>query len=313
MARVVTVSLNPAIDESTSVDRVVPEDKLRCTQPVFEPGGGGVNVSRALARLGTESLALWTCGGAAGQQLHGLLSAAGLQHRGIPVSGLTRTNVVIFETSSTHQYRFGMPGPELGAEDLAVVLAACRGLSPAPEVVVLSGSLPPGAPADTYAQLAAALPPGARVVLDSSGAALQAGLGPRVHLVKPNLRELGLLAGRPLVDDADVVAVARGLTERGLAERVVVSLGAGGAVAVDADAAWEARAPTVPIRSKVGAGDSMVAGMVRALLAGAGLDEMLRWGVAAGAAAVMTDGSELCRRDDVERLLGQVRVRAALD
>lgn len=310
MTSVVTVSLNPAIDQSTSVDRVVPEDKLRCAPPSFEPGGGGLNVSRALGRMGTESLALWTSAGPAGQQLHGLLDAVGLTHRAIPVSGLTRTNVVVFEASSTHQYRFGMPGPTLGEADLAAVLGAVQRLEPTPEVVVLSGSLPPGAPADTYAQLIRALPETVRVVLDTSGEALQAGLQAGVHLLKPNLRELSRLAGRALESDADVVAVARDLISARKATRVVVSLGAGGALAVSAEEVLEARAPTVPIRSKVGAGDSMVAGMVHALRAGGGLGELVRQGVAAGAAAVMTDGSELCRPEDVARLAPQVHVRA---
>lgn len=310
MSEVVTVTLNPAIDQSTSVDRVVPEDKLRCAPPSFEPGGGGLNVARVLARLGRKPRALWTSAGTAGTQLSGLLDDAGLDHEAIPVSGLTRTNVVVYEDSSTHQFRFGMPGPRLTAADLQVVLERFARLEPAPKLVVLSGSLPPGAPEDLYAQIVRGLAAGTKVVLDTSGPALRAGLGAGAFLVKPNLRELSQWADAPLEDDEHIVAAARRLLSVGPAERVVVSLGAAGALAVDAGGAWVARAPTVPIRSKVGAGDSMVGGLVSAMLEGADFPDVARRGVAAGAAAVTTPGSELCLAEDVWRLEGQTRVSA---
>lgn len=310
MANVVTVTLNPAVDESTSVDRVVPEDKLRCDAPTFEPGGGGLNVSRVLARLGVDGLALWTRAGTTGEQLSDLLDATEVPHQAIEVSGMTRTNVVVYERNSTHQYRFGMPGPNLSEADLRVVLGAVLEAARGAEYLVLSGSLPPGAPEDLYAQLARATPPHTKVVLDTSGAALSEGLKAGVDLVKPNLGELARWAGRPLEDDAQIQAAATSLVASGHAAHVVVSLGAGGALAVGPDGVFEARAPTVPIRSKVGAGDSMVGGLVLGLTRGLPLDQVLKYGVAAGAAAVMTPGSELCWAEDVWRLEAQTRVRA---
>ncbi len=309
MTRIVTVTLNPAIDETATVDRVIPEDKLRCAAPTFEAGGGGLNVSRALARLGTDSQALWTCAGATGMQLGQLLDGADLTHQPMQVGGNTRTNLVISEQSSGCQYRFAMPGPELGDEDLELVLSAIRSLSPPPPFMVLSGSLPPGAPEDLYAQIAASVPATTKIILDSSGPALGHGLAAGVFLVKPNLRELGSWAGQPVEDDLQILAAAEVLLDAGHAEYVVVSLGAGGAIAVGPHSAFEVRSPTVPIRSKVGAGDSMVAGLVHALNMGEPIEEVIRIGVAAGAAAVMTPGSQLCRAVDVERLEALTRVQ----
>jgi 6-phosphofructokinase 2 len=302
LATIVTVTVNPAIDTSCSVEQVVPERKSRCSEPHRDPGGGGLNVARALRRLGGEAVAFWTCGGALGHLLGRLLDEEGLDHRAIPVEGMTRESLTVLETSTTLQYRFGLPGPRLRPEEARECLSRVGAFEPTPDYLVLSGSLPPGAPDDLYAQFARQAPASCRVVLDASGDALRSGLGAGVYLIKPNVRELGQLAGRVIERDADIEEISRRLIRDGRVEVVVTSLGAGGAVLVTAAGAERLRAPTVEIRSKVGAGDSTVAGVVLGLTRGSSVRDAVRFGVAAGAAAVMTEGTSLCRREDAERL-----------
>jgi 6-phosphofructokinase 2 len=310
-APIVTVTLNPAVDVSTAVDQVVAERKLRCDDPVPEPGGGGINVARVVRELGLEATALWTRGGTTGVRLEALLDAIGLDHRPLPIARETREHLIVYERSSGRQFRFGMPGPVLDEAELRACVAAVAALAPAPAFLVLSGSLPDAVPDDLYARLIRAAPEGCRVALDTSNAALAEGVAAGPYLVKPNRRELGQLTGAPVEDDDDVRAAARQLIEAHGVGVVVTSLGAGGVVASDADGDWFAHAPPVKVRSAVGAGDSMVAALVVALARGDALDEAVRWGVATGTAAVLTEGTQLCRRADVERLYPKVVVRRA--
>lgn len=299
---VVTVTLNPAIDKSCSVDQVAPDRKLRCSQPAFDPGGGGINVARVIRRLGGDTLALWTCGGPMGELLAGLLDEEGVPHQPVHIAGLTRENFIVFERTSEQQYRFGTPGPPLAEDEAERCLQQVRSLDPAPEFLVLSGSLPPGLADDFYGQLIRQASKSSRVVLDASGPALTRGLTEPVFLIKPNLRELGQLAGHEIEDESQIREVAQELIGDGRVQVVVTSLGSAGAVLVTSSGAAHISAPTVPIRSKVGAGDSTVAGIVFGLAQGRSLFDAVRLGIAAGAAAVMTEGTELCRRSDTERL-----------
>ncbi len=306
MTSIVTLTLNPAVDASTRVDRVVPEEKLRCSEPVRDPGGGGINVARVVHSLGGDALALWTCGGPIGDLLASALDARSVPHRPIPIEGLTRQNVAVFEESSGLQYRFGFPGPRLREEETERCIEAVRALDPAPTILVLSGSLPPGADPALYARIARAVPESTRVALDTSGEALSRSLEARPWLLKPNLRELAQLVGRDLEDDAAIEKAATELVRETHAGLVIVSLGAGGALVSTPDGCRHLRSPTVPIRSKVGAGDSMVAGIVLGLARGWSSWDAARLGIAAGAAAVMTDGTQLARPEDVERLFPAV-------
>jgi 6-phosphofructokinase 2 len=303
MAAIVSLTLNPAVDRSAVVDRVVPEHKLRCTEPGLEPGGGGINVARATRQLGTDALALWTRGGATGDLLASLLELEGLPHRPIDIGGDTRENFSIYESSSTLQYRFNLPGPTFTEACQRSVLRELSSLPDDTSYLVLSGSLPDGVPDDFYAAAAEAAPAGCRVVVDTSGEALKASVARGGFFgFKPNLRELSLLLDRPLEGDADIKTAARTLLKAPGSAFVLVSLGAGGALMVTEADTFHIRAPTVPIRSKVGAGDSTVAGLVHGLARGWDWLDAARYGVAAGAAAVMTDGSQLCTREDTERL-----------
>jgi 6-phosphofructokinase 2 len=308
VARIVTLTLNPSIDTSSSVGRVVAERKLRCSPPVHEPGGGGINISRAVRNLGGESVAVFPAGGHNGEKLVDLLDAENIRHRPMRIEQGTRENFTVYEESTGQQYRFGMPGPTLGKKEWKRCIEEVLGVNPAPGFVAASGSLPPGVPNDFYAQLARSVrDAGARMILDTSGPALAIGVDAGVYLIKPNLRELQDIMGEEYRFEAQQDEWAGQLIRQGRCEVVVISLGAGGAVAFWKDGRLRLRAPTVPIKSKVGAGDSMVGGMVLALSRGMDLPEVVRFGMAAGAAAVMTPGTELCRREDTERLYGQMR------
>ncbi len=303
MKPIATLTVNPTIDQNTRVRQVVPERKLRCERPRREPGGGGVNVSRAIHRLGGDSTLLYLAGGLTGEMLESLLAEEGLTQMRIPIEGWTRENLIVLESISGQQFRFGMPGPDVCEVEWQRCLDALRALDPPPQYVVASGSLCPGMPADFYARVAeVASELNARLVVDTSGEALHEAVRAGVYLLKPNAGELAALVGREMTSEAEQLDAARALVRSGACEVLVISLGAGGALLVTSGGSEHLRTPTVPIRSKVGAGDSMVAGIVLGLARGLGLRDAVRLGVAAGAAAVMTDGTELCRRQDTERL-----------
>lgn len=308
-AAIVTVTLNPAVDVHTGVAEVVPDRKLRCRAPTYDPGGGGINVARAVHRLGGDALACFPCGGAAGELLRGLLTAEGVRQLAIPIAGTTRENLNAREDATGRQFRFCLPGPTLDPTEWHTVLARVAALRPAPAFLVASGSLPPDVPVNAYAELArvaAAL--GSRFVLDTSGEPLRRALGSGIHLLKPSRRELLDMVGRPACDDAELPDVATGVVARGWCDVLVLSLGADGALVVGPELRQRLTTPPVAVASGVGAGDSMVAGIVLALVEGRTLAEATRRGVAAGAAAVMNPGTELCHRDDVERLAAAVTV-----
>jgi len=303
MKRIATLTVNPTIDVNAQVEQVIPGRKLRCNQPRREPGGGGINVSRALHRLGGESELLYLAGGPTGEMLHGLLEEEGLRPRQIPIEGWTRENVHIVEERSGQQFRFGMPGPNVRDEEWQRSLHELRRLDPAPDFLVASGSLAPGMPRDFYRRAAhVGREMGARVVVDTSGDALRELTGGEAFLIKPNIHELQELAGRELGDEDQQVEAAQHAIRDGCCEIVALSLERGGTVVITADGSEFLRAPTVPIRSKVGAGDSMVAGVVLGLAREMKIMDAIRFGIAAASAAVMTEGTELCRRGDTERI-----------
>jgi 6-phosphofructokinase 2 len=299
---IVTVTLNPCIDKFFAVKRVVPDRKLAGHDVRQDPGGGGINVARALAKLGGQALALWSSGGLMGQLLAELLDHEGIVHQQVAVADATRENIIVYDESIDDQYRFGMPGPRLGAGELGRWKDRITRLEPAPAYLVLSGSLPPGATADWFAELVRDAPEGARVVVDTKGDALRRAIEAGVYLIKPNMHELEEIVGQELDSDDKVADAARAIVSSQGASVVLISLGRAGALLATADGIEHIRAPVVRYRSKVGAGDSTVAGMVHGLAQGLSLVQAARYGVAAGTAAVMTEGTELCRREDVERL-----------
>jgi 6-phosphofructokinase 2 len=304
---IVTVTLNPCIDKTFSVDRVIADRKLTGRDVRVYPGGGGINVARAVTRLGVEARALWSCGGDVGRHLTRLLDAEHVPHVPVPIDGEVRENLIVLDESSGEQYRFGMPGPRFSQADRARWLEAVQGIAPSVEYVVFSGSLPDAAPGDWYQELLRTVRSGTRIIVDSAGAALRRALDRGVFLIKPNQRELGEVVGRELVRETEIEEAASEIVAGGGAEVVVVSLGRGGAVCASKEGAARFLAPAVLARSKVGAGDSMVAGLTAGLIQGRSLGDAVRLGVAAGSAAVMNEGTELCRREDTERLYQHLR------
>ena len=303
MKTIVTMTMNPAIDKSSSVAHVVAERKLYCRPPRFEPGGGGVNVCRAIKKLGGESILLYPAGGLTGERLQELLNQEGLDHRPFPIEGLTRESLVILEESTGRQYRFGMPGPEFQEQEWQEFLRELSVPERKPDYLVASGSLPPGVPTDFYARAArVGKDRGAKVIIDVSGEALEEAIKEGVYLIKPNVREFRELVGEDIKEESQIKAEAQRMVKSGRCEVLVISLGAAGALMVSEEISERILPPTVPIISKVGAGDSMVAGIVLSLARGKPLRESVLFGVAAGTAAVMTPGTELCRREDTERL-----------
>lgn len=312
MRSIVALTVNPAIDESASVDYVVSDSKLRCSAPRYEPGGGGLNVARVIVRLGGEATALYASGGPSGLLLGELLDAEKVPRVEIPIAEWTRRNLNVYEDATGRQYRFVFPGPTLTEKEWRKCLDCLREIRPSPEFIVASGSLSPGVPPDFYARVGAiAREAGARFVLDSSGEPLRLALEKGVYLFKPSLREFQQVTGREPRDDVDLVEAARGLIQAGSCAFVVVSLGPRGAVWVSATEHERIPAPAVPVTSVVGAGDAMVAGIVLSLARAAPFRESVLFGVAAAAATVMNPGTQLCRREDAERLFDRLRIAAA--
>lgn len=311
MSSILTVTLNPAVDLFTSTDRVVDTHKLRCSAPLRHPGGGGINVARVAARLGADVQALYAAGGPTGEQFDALLAAEHVDGLRIDVSGETRENWTVLETASGREFRFVLPGPAMSASELQACMAAFMQMA-APRFLVLSGSLPPGAPSDHYAcWVRQARERGTRVALDSSGAALTEALKAGVHLIKPSLRELRELTGQALTDEAQWVQACRQLIDQGLTSLVALSLGEQGALLVSERQSWRAQGLDVPVRSATGAGDSFLAAMVCSLVGDDDPVRALRAAVAAGSAAVMSPGTALCQAPEVQRLLGRVQIEPA--
>lgn len=307
-----TLTANPSLDQTSRVERVEPNTKLRCSRPTNEPGGGGINVSRAAHELGLEAPAVWACGGRVGLLLGELLDEADVAHRPVHMDGMVRQNLTVDEESTGRQFRFAMPGPRLGPDAAGRLITSLKSLDPTPEILVASGSLPPGFDESFYGLLAREVAGGTDLVLDASGPALGHALEEGVYLVKLNEPELADHLERSVDGPADCVEGAQEILDSGGARCVVVSRAADGVVAVDDDGPREVRAPSVDVVSAVGAGDSMMAGLLVGLADGRDLDGSLRLAVAAGTAAVLTPGTGLCRRDDFDELLADVPEAAAV-
>lgn len=300
---IVTLTVNPALDVSTSTRRVIPGHKLRCAATVLDPGGGGVNVSRVVQRLGGQSVAVYAAGGPTGDAYRQLLDAEGIVSRVIRIDGSTRESFTVDETSSGEQYRFVLEGPRMSEPEWRECLAATESLIVRDGLLVASGSIPPGAPDDLYARLArAAKAAGVEFVVDASGPALRHALDEGVALVKPSLRELGELVGEELDSAERQVSAAKHLVDTGGARLVALTLGADGAMLVTADEVVRLAPPHVEVRSTVGSGDSFLAAFVLRLAQRRSVAEAFRAAVAAGSATAMTPASDLCTREDVERL-----------
>jgi 6-phosphofructokinase 2 len=301
---ILTVTLNPCIDKSSTVEKLKPESKLRCTEVVNEPGGGGINVSKALKKLETSSVALFPAGGHNGNMLCSLLKEEEILFHAVDTKVETRENWIVLENSTINQYRFTFPGRAVQEETIITLVDHIRSFSPT--FVVASGSLPPGLPDYFYGLIVKqANAVGAKCIVDTSGPALQALKGKHAYMIKPNISELCKMLNIEKLEKSEVDDAAQQAIFDGYAEMMVVSMGGDGAWLVSKDKKYFCPAPKVTTRSTVGAGDSMVAGITYMLQKERPLREAIRFGVACGSAATMNDGTQLFKKEDAERLFEQ--------
>lgn len=303
-----TVTLNPSIDQHIAIDKLVKDDALRAREARRDPGGKGINVSRAVQELGGRTVAFGVSGGCAGYMLKSLMAEKGISFEVVELPEETRLNVILTDLSDRTQTRISASGPRMSLDAVERLVELILAYEPLPEWWALGGSLPPGVPGDFYARLIGRLQAkGARCVLDADGEMLALGIQAKPFLIKPNEYEFERLTGKSFADETAMARAARDLVAGGVGI-VALTLGRKGALLVTRDLALRATCPPVEVRSKVGAGDSFVAGLLLALSDGRPTEEALRMGMAAGTAAVMNAGTQLCHRPDVDRLLSQVRI-----
>jgi 6-phosphofructokinase 2 len=306
MCKIVTITFSPCIDKSTSVPSLIPEKKLVCSTPTLAAGGGGINVSRALNKLGGRSIAIFPSGGYTGKYFNHLLQQDNIPSVIIETVNETRENIIVYEEKSNSQFRFGMPGAPMSETECMQCLDAVSNIEEI-EYLVASGSLPPGIPKDIYGQLALiAKKKNARFIVDSAGAPLQLALEQGVYLCKPNRHELAFLVGRTEMQLEEIKLIAKQIIDTRKSSIVLVSLGAEGAILVTADISIQIRPPVVETKSTVGAGDSMLAGVLLYLSKGKTVLEAAQYGVACGTAASLYLGTELCNKVAADKLFATI-------
>lgn len=308
MMSIATLTMNPTLDVSFAVDRVFHTRKMRGHDERHAPGGGGINVARVFVRLGGNARCHYLSGGATGAALDGLLDLHQLVRRKVPIEGETRVSTTVLEASSAREYRFVTDGPEVSTDEWQQCLDQLAQTEC--DYLVASGSLPRGVPDDFYARVAfLAKQRAIRFVLDSSGPGLAAGLaGGNVFLVKPSIGELRALTGHELTSEEEIANAARAIVHRGEAEHVAVTMGKDGALLMNAAGSLRLPAIVAEVASAVGAGDSFLAAMVHALASGRVPEDAFRFGIAAGAAAILRPGTDLARPADIERLYRAVQM-----
>ena len=303
---IVTLTINSSLDKSTQFTGLIAEQKILCGTPRYDAGGGGINVSKAISRLGGESLCVFTSGGSPGIKLEELVQKEGIAIKIIPTQNWTRENLVALDTNTNAQYRFCFPGTPISDVEKGNILQTIQELKT--KYLVVSGSLNEGLSPDFYQHIVdLAKISGTKLIVDTSGEALKKVLEKGVYLAKPNIGELAKLIGVEQLEMDEVAPAARKLIEKGSAEIVVVSLGAQGAVLVTATQTEFVPAPNVVKKSTVGAGDSMVGAMVWALSQNKPLKEVVQWGVACGSAATMNEGTQLFKLEDANRLFEELK------
>jgi 6-phosphofructokinase 2 len=304
---IVTLTMNPALDVSTETDHVVAGEKLRCGPTVLDPGGGGVNASRVIHRLGGSTKAVYVAGGLTGDLYTKLLAGEGVPSYRIAIDGETRESFTVTEESTGNQYRFVLSGPHLASVHVDTVMSTLDDLLQPGDWLVASGSLPPGVADDFYGVVAAKYSKrGVKVVVDTAPPWLAPAIAGGVFVVKPSRHELEQFLGRTLPDLSAQVDGARQMIAQAGVEWVALSLGKEGAVLVSAHHGWHAVAPGVTPVSTVGAGDSFLAGLVHALNSGAEPEKALAFAVAAGSSTAMSPATKLCDGQMVQSVLAGV-------
>ena len=301
-----TLTLNPAVDRELAVDKIVFDTVLRASEWRVDCGGKGFNVARMLQSLGTFSIALGFAAGKSGELLDDALRSLGIETDFVWIRGETRTNVSIVSADHAHHVKVNEPGPTVSETDLAKLIQKVRNLARPDDWWVLAGSLPPGVPPAFYAEIITILQSaGARVFLDTSDEALRQSCAAKPFLVKPNAAEAQELTGLPINTPAEIAAVGAAIQAMGPGN-VIISLGKQGALLVDGKGGWLAASPEIVERNPIGAGDSMVAGLVWGLSQGHSMPDALCWGIACGAATASQNGTSVGSLAQVNELLTQV-------
>lgn len=305
---IITLTINPSLDISTEVEKMLPDIKMRCRHVRRDPGGGGINVSRVIGILEGRTKAVFAAGGYPGRTIDEMLRQQGIDSHPVQADGPSRESFSVQDRETGRQYRYVLPGPRLREEEWLQCLQIATDREQEPEYLVASGSLPPGVPEDFYARLAHGFSGrGTKVVVDTSGVPLAEAMGSGIYLAKPNRRELEELCGCSLAREKEQEKVCRDMVEKGDCEVLVFTLGKEGALLTAAGEQVRVQGLDVRVVSSVGAGDSFVGAMVFRLHRTGRLREAFLYGMAAGTAALLTAGTELCRKNDVEELFRRLR------
>lgn len=306
--KVITLTINPALDKSAKISELAPFEKLECEEITYHPGGGGINISRVLHRLNIESSCLFPFGGKTGEHLVELLEEEKIEVFTTPISSLTRENFAVVDVKTALQYRFGMPTAPFAEEELfslekLINEQVCEG-----DILVISGSLPKGLPVTYYSKIIQNLSAkNVKVIVDTSGAAFVEVLKNDLFLIKPNQGELAKLAGKERLTAAEQENFALEMVNSGKVKYVVVSLGKKGAFIAHKNGVNYVNAPEISVKSTIGAGDSMVAGLLYGILHNFTPEAMLKHGVACGVSATMSEGSDLAHVVNIERALKMIQ------
>ena len=303
MKSIITLTMNPTVDQSSTTPIITNEKKLRCSNIRYDPGGGGINVTRAINKLGGKSKAFYPAGGQIGNLLEELLKREKIDQVRFIIKEATRLNIHIIEETSDKQYRFNMPGAPIQENEWQHILTSIREFIPSPDYLVASGSLPPNVPEDFYRRIAALSKEiSCKFILDTTNEPLKQALNEGVYLIKPNLYEFQQLIGDSVQNETKIIHEAQQIIQSNQCKYLIISLGKDGTFLITKDNYKHITSPFVPIKSRVGAGDCMVGGIILMLAKEKSIEEAVRYGISAGAAAVMTPGTELCRLEDTERI-----------
>ena len=309
MKKIITITVNPTLDKSILVPSLIENQKLRCTDIKYEPGGGGINISRAIKKLGGSSMALFLVGGHLGSYFIDLFEKKKIDYKPFKIKNETRESLIILDELSTKQYLLDMEGPivfETEWKNLLTYISKLKDI----DFIVASGSLPRAIPEDFYAQIARiSKKVGAKFILDTSGEPLKCAVNEGLYLIKPNLKEIGIFTGINNIESEHAKIEALKIIKTKKCEAIVISLGPDGALLVTNDFTEHFLAPKVTVKSTVGAGDSMLAGLVLKLAENENLQKSVRYGVACGAAATKNLGTTLCNKKDADDLFNNYESR----
>ena len=306
---VYTITLNPALDRTVWVEKIQPDDSNRIEREERYAGGKGIDVSKVLTTLEVRNNALGFIGGFAGEEVEGRLLNEGISCDFIRISGETRTNIVVNDMSNRKQTVFSASGPEIRPYEVMRIIHKVEKLE-RPDIVVISGSLPPGIHPEIYRKLVAiAKDKGARVILDTDGDALKVGVQGLPEVIKPNIHELSRLVGTELKGTDAIIRAALNVHKQGV-KIVLVSMGAKGILMVSKSKRYLASPPKIKVKNTIGAGDSAVAGFVHGMVKGKSLREALINSVAAGTASTLRPGTALCQKNDFLQLITKVKIHS---